>query len=137
MILLAFQNLCFADNNVLVVFANKQATDITQTHAQNFYSLKQKMLPNNKRVELTSYTMNDEATRRFAHSMFGYYPYQLQRLWDQAAFSGRAKRPKHFDQAQGLKNYIKENESALAYLLVQQSEVSQLQEDYHVVAIFR
>lgn len=92
-------------------------------------------MPNSQRAQLTSLPLNSADTIGFTQKFFNYYPYQLKRIWDQAIFSGKARRPKQFDNTDDLLDFIKSNNNAIGYLIIEKSELRQLEEAYNVIAI--
>lgn len=125
----------YGSEKVLIIIANKDLDLVTINHVKNYYFLKHKLLPNQERALLCALGMNEHATITFSQSVFGYYPYQLQRLWDQSAFSGRAKRPIKFENSATLMAFILHNKHALGYAMVEKTKLGDVRENYHVIQI--
>jgi hypothetical protein len=125
----------FASDKKLVILASDNIETISLEAISNLYTLRQKLMPNSQRAQLTSQPINSEDTIGFTQKFFNYYPYQLKRIWDQAIFSGKARRPKQFDNADDLLAFIKSHDNAIGYLMIKASEISQVKETYNVIAI--
>lgn len=123
-----------ADNKVLIILVSDNITDINIETVGNLYSFRQKFMPNNQKVKLTHLPMNSEDTIGFTQKVFDYYPYQLKRLWDQAIFSGTARSPKNFTTHKDLLTFIKNNNNAIGYLFINESDVAKIKEEYNVIA---
>lgn len=124
-----------AEDKKLIILASNNIETISLEAISNLYTFRQKLMPNSERVQLTSLPLNSEDTIGFTQKFFNYYPYQLKRIWDQAIFSGKARRPKSFDNAEDLLAFIKNNDNAIGYLIIKTSELTQLKEMYNVIAI--
>ena len=124
-----------ADEKKLIILASNNIETISLETITNLYTFRQKLMPNSQRVQLTSLPINSEHTIGFTQKFFNYYPYQLKRIWDQAIFSGKARRPKSFDNADDLLAFIKGNDNAIGYLMIKTSELTLLKESYNVIAI--
>ena len=124
-----------ADEKKLIILASDNIETISLETISNLYAFRQKLMPNNQRALLTSLPINSEDTIGFTQKFFNYYPYQLKRIWDQAIFSGKARRPKQFDNKDDLLDFIKSNNNAIGYLIIEKSELRQVKEAYNVIAI--
>jgi len=124
-----------ASDKKLVILASDNIESISLDVISNLYSFRQKLMPNNQRAQLTSLPINSEDTIGFTKKFFNYYPYQLKRIWDQAIFSGKARRPKQFDSTEDLLDFIKNHDNAIGYLIIETTELKQLKETYNVIAI--
>jgi hypothetical protein len=124
-----------ASDKKLVILASDNIKTISLETISNLYSFRQKLMPNSQRAQLTSLPINSEDTISFTKRFFNYYPYQLKRIWDQAIFSGKARRPKQFDNTEDLLVFIKNHSNAIGYLIIETSKLPQLKEKYNVIAI--
>ena len=124
-----------AEEKKLIILASDNIESISLDTISNLYAFRQKLMPNSQRAQLTSLPLNSADTIGFTQKFFNYYPYQLKRIWDQAIFSGKARRPKQFDNTDDLLNFIKSNNNAIGYLIIEKSELRQLEEAYNVIAI--
>ena len=125
----------FAESKVLIILASDNINNISVETVSNLYSFRQKLMPNHQKAKLTSLPSDSTATIYFTQKIFNYYPYQLKRIWERAIFSGKARRPKEFNNADELLNYIKSNNNAIGYLYITPADLLQTREEYNVVAI--
>ena len=119
----------------LVIVTSKSNEALTIQDVKRLYSLKQKYLPNNKRAKLVVLPIDGATTLEFSQSLYGLYPYQLQRIWDRAVFSGRGKAPTPKENTQTMLSFIDANSDALGYMFVDESERTQMEESYHVLSL--
>ncbi|GBL05016.1 hypothetical protein KUL10_23340 [Glaciecola sp. KUL10] len=78
----------------------------------------------------------DEATTlQFSQNLYGLYPYQLQRIWDRAVFSGRGKAPTIKENTLDMLSFIDENNDALGYMIVNEAQKTRMEESYHVLSL--
>lgn len=124
-----------ANEKKLIILASDNIDTLSLDSISNLYAFRQKLMPNNQRAQLTSLPINSEDTIGFTQKFFNYYPYQLKRIWDQAIFSGKARRPKQFDNGSELLSFIKENDNVIGYLMIEVSNLPQVKETYNVIAI--
>jgi len=124
-----------AEEKKLIILASDNIESISLDTISNLYAFRQKLMPNSQRAQLTSLPLNSEDTIGFTQKFFNYYPYQLKRIWDQAIFSGKARRPKQFDNKDDLLDFIKSNNNAIGYLIIEKSALHQVKEAYNVIAI--
>lgn len=124
-----------AEEKKLIILASDNIQTISLETISNLYAFRQKLMPNSQKAQLTSLPMNSEDTIGFTQKFFNYYPYQLKRIWDQAIFSGKARRPKQFNNTVDLLYFIKNNDNAIGYLIIENSKLPQMKEAYNVVAI--
>lgn len=134
-ILCSYAGSALADEKKLIILASDNIESISLDTISNLYAFRQKLMPNSQRAQLTSLPLNSADTIGFTQKFFNYYPYQLKRIWDQAIFSGKARRPKQFDNTDDLLDFIKSNNNAIGYLIIEKSELRQLEEAYNVIAI--
>jgi hypothetical protein len=137
-ILLLFSFALYAQENngkSLVIVTSKSNEALTLQDVKRLYSLKQKFLPNKKRAKLTMLPIDGATTLEFTQSLYGLYPYQLQRIWDRAVFSGRGKAPTLKENTQTMLSFIDANNDALGYMFVDESERTQMEESYHVLSL--
>jgi len=124
-----------ASDNKLIILASDNIETISLEAISNLYTFRQKLMPNNQRAQLTSLPLNSKHMISFTQEFFNYYPYQLKRIWDQAIFSGKARRPKQFNNIESLLYFIKNNNNAIGYLLIDTTALPQIKETYNVIAI--
>lgn len=124
-----------SDTKTLVIVTSKSNQSMTLQDVKRLYSLKQKFLPNNKRAKLTMLPIDEVTTLEFSQSLYGLYPYQLQRIWDRAVFSGRGKAPTIKETKQNMLSFITQNDDALGYMSVDIEEKAQMEENYHVLSL--
>jgi hypothetical protein len=124
-----------AEEKKLIILASDNIESISLDTISNLYAFRQKLMPNSQRAQLTSLPLSSEDTIGFTQKFFNYYPYQLKRIWDQAIFSGKARRPKQFDNKDDLLDFIKSNDNAIGYLIIEKSALHQVKEAYNVIAI--
>ncbi|MDT0595815.1 hypothetical protein [Glaciecola petra] len=130
-----------ASNNILLIIANKQMTaklsePISLDDVLSFYAMKRKLLSNGERATLLTHQLDSEASILFCKHLLDSFPYQVKRKWDVAVFSGRAIRPITLDTNQAIFTYIGENENAIGYVLVDSTQINQIEENFHVIATF-
>lgn len=75
----------------ILIIAGSAVELIDNSQVQRYFTLQQKLLPNNKLISLIRLPMDDATTAEFTGRVFNYYPYQLQRIWDRQIYSGKAK----------------------------------------------
>lgn len=134
-IMFCYTSASLANDKKLIVIASDNIKAVSLETISNLYTFRQKLMPNSQRAQLTSLPLNSPETINFTQKFFNYYPYQLKRIWDQAIFSGKARRPKQFDNVDELLVFIKSNDNAIGYLIVTVSEISKVKETYNVIAI--
>jgi hypothetical protein len=134
-IIFLYSTSALSDDKKLIVIASDNIKIISLEAISNLYTFRQKLMPNSQRAQLTSMPLNSEDSIDFTQKFFKYYPYQLKRIWDQAIFSGKARRPKQFDTSDELLIFIKDNDNAIGYILIKTSEILKVKETYNVIAI--
>lgn len=134
-IICCYTSSALANDKKLIVIASDNIKTVSLETISNLYTFRQKLMPNSQRAQLTSLPINSEDTISFTQKFFNYYPYQLKRIWDQAIFSGKARRPKQFDTSDDLLIFIKSHENAIGYMMVKTSEILKIKETYNVIAI--
>lgn len=124
-----------ADQNVPVLITNKQIGELSTEQIKSFYTLQRKLLPNGNTVKPTMLPLSHEHTVRFTQSLFGFYPYQLSRIWDRRIFTGKAQTPIEFETPQALLRFVSETDNAVGYLYVAQGDLAKLKEAVNVLVI--
>lgn len=119
----------------LVIVTSKSNESLTLQDVKRLYSLKQKFLPNNKRAKLIMLPLDEATTLQFSQNLYGLYPYQLQRIWDRAVFSGRGKAPTIKENTLDMLSFIDENNDALGYMIVNEAQKTRMEESYHVLSL--
>lgn len=120
---------------VLIIITNKNVDVTSLAEVRGLYTLKQKYLANDKRAQLTTQFASSDATFAFTEAVFGLYPYQLQRIWDTAVFSGRGKAPRVYNNQNELIEYMINTENTIGYALVSAQQVEKLKESVNVFSI--
>ena len=100
----------------VLVIASPNVALLTHQQIKSLFSLQQKMLPNNQRVNLIHLPMSDETSFVFARHLFDFYPYQLQRLWDRQIYSGRAVSPKEMSDEKQVFEHIRSTLNTVGYV---------------------
>lgn len=80
-----------AEKYQISIIAGSAIESIDERQIQRYFTLQQKLLPNNQLISLFRLPMDDATTAKFSGQVFNYYPYQLQRIWDRQIYAGKAK----------------------------------------------
>jgi hypothetical protein len=120
----------------VVFISHPQNNSITLSDIKRLYSLSRKLLPNGDRAALAVLPLKNKESVNAFRFLLGLYPYQLQRKWDRAVFSGKGSQPDVFADSAALVEYVQNNKGAIGYVLVADNkELITLQEAVHVIAI--
>lgn len=125
-----------ATHQQVVFISHPQVTSITISDVKRLYSLSRKLLPNGDRAALCVLPLKNKESVDAFRFLLGLYPYQLQRKWDRAVFSGKGAQPDVFEDSAALVEHVKNNKGAIGYVLVADNkELITLQEAVNVIAI--
>lgn len=124
------------DELTLVLISHKAAPDVTIDDVTAFYTMKKKLLNNNRKAVLLAQDLDGDASIRFFREVFESYPYQFKRKWDVSVFSGRAKRPVMLNNNSEVTAFINENKDAIGYLLIDFNQIETIKENFNVIATY-
>lgn len=127
-----------ASNQVQTVkiIAGSSITSASEMQLQRYFSLRQKLLPNNNPVTLVRLPMDDNVTTQFTSRVFDVYPYQLQRIWDRQVYSGKANAPEAVQSEQELIGIIAITPNSLGYISASTPIPDQLKGKVNVIAVY-
>ncbi len=120
----------------VVFISHPTNTNLTISDVKRFYSLRKKLMDNGERASLVMLSPDAPETVEAFRFLLGMYPYQVQRTWDRAVFSGKGAAPTVMQDSSNIIKYVAANPGAVGYVLVSsESELTSLQENVNVVAI--
>lgn len=125
-----------AQDNAIVIIANKHIASLSQQQVYRLFSLRQKLLPNNIPVKLVVQPLSAPITQHFTHKVFDLYPYQLKRMWDRQVFSGKAESPKVIQSETELIEFIIGTPNALGYVSNSSELLSKYQGEINVITFY-
>lgn len=120
----------------LKVIGGLNLDGLTEKQLQRFFSLRQRLSPQNRPISLVRLPLTSSATQQFSKSLFQLYPYQLQRIWDRQIYSGKAKAPVTVKSEQDMLALIASEPDALGYISHSTSIPEELKGKIHVLAIY-
>ena len=109
---------------------------INERQIQRYFTLQKKLLPDNASISLFRLPMGDTTTLEFSNRVFGFYPYQLQRIWDRQVYSGKAKPPAVANDENELIQQIASTPHALGYISTSTPIPEELKGKINVIASF-
>ncbi|MGB3727108.1 MAG: hypothetical protein WA981_15270 [Glaciecola sp.] len=121
---------------IVVIISHLDTTNIEISDIKQLYSMKRKLLPDGNRAVLTMLPIDTKESVYAFKYLIGLYPYQMQRIWDRAVFSGKGTSPSVFTSSSEIVSYIANNTNTIGFTAVNtQSELSKLKEIVNVIAI--
>lgn len=123
------------ENKLLVIISHSKNI-VSLADVKRLFSLSKKLLPDGDRASLAMLPMEAHETVEVFRFLLGTYPYQMQRKWDRAMFSGKGTAPQVFEDSLQLMTFVAENKGAIGYISVpNQAALMTLKETVNVIAI--
>lgn len=118
------------------IIAGSAIDAVSERQLQRYFSLRQKLLPNNQPVTLVRLPMESSITMQFTNRVFEVYPYQLQRIWDRQVYSGKAKAPASAKSEHELIGLIANTPNSLGYISADTPIPALLKGKVNVIAVY-
>lgn len=121
---------------IIALISHQSHSELSINDLKLYYSLRKKLMKNGDRALLTTLDLDTQESIEVFRFLMGVYPYQIQRTWDRAVFSGRGSAPIILNESQQIITYVSQNTGALGYVSVSsQAELESIKEKVNVVAI--
>ena len=118
LILLILSKLIYADDNAIVVIANRNSGIQVLSHTElvNIYLGRTKKLASGVTVTPIDLPINSDEKKLFYQQLVHKSPAEIQAYWARLVFTGQANQPVEIDNAQDILKMIQKNQNTIAYI---------------------
>lgn len=118
------------------IISGKNLDTLNNHEIHRIFTLRQRLLPNNKQVKLITLPLSHPITKLFTQKVFGLYPYQLKRHWDRQIYSGKAPSPHIAKNESEVIEFIIKNPNAISYISSNSKLLLEFKGVIHVIATY-
>ncbi len=104
-----------AIESTVIVNESVKKQEFSRTDIRNIFSARTQYWPDGAKITVYVLDAKAEAHQDFCRNTLKMFPYQLERIWNQIAYSGQGERPQVVTTEQALIEAVKNTPGAIGY----------------------
>ena len=105
-----------AMESTVIINDSVKKQDFSRTDIRNIFSARTQYWPDGVKITVFVLDAQAEAHQDFCRNTLKMFPYQLERIWNQIAYSGQGERPKTVATEEELIEAVKNTPGAIGYV---------------------